>query len=285
MKKYRAFRIQIPISRLGVFHGLRELGSGYWRLFLFTLLALPVVGQAPPKKDESAFRPALLFADHMVLQRDGPLPVWGKGEPDDLVTVEFAGQQKTAKVAADGNWRVTLDPLAASTESRLMRIHSARSGRTIVIHDVLVGEVWLCSGQSNMEMPVGNLYRPDVYPGVVDCQREVASATNTRIRLLRVEHQTAAAPMHDVPSSGWQVCSPESAARFSAVGYFFARELQPRLEVPIGVISSAWSSTGAEAWCSPSGLRTLPKFSRRWERFQAACAANQSSNKPREIRR
>lgn len=242
------------------------------------LLTGTVLGQC----EEFSFRPASLFADHMVLQRDIPVPVWGMATSGDTITVEFAGQHKSTATGADGRWRITLNSLAASAESRPMRLHSAANNQTVVLSDVLVGEVWLGNGQSNMEMPVGNAYRPDVYPGVQNFREEITNANHPQLRLFLVEHQPAAAPMRDVPSAGWQVCSPETAPRFSAVGYFFARDLQRQLNVPVGMISAAWSATFAEAWCSPDGLRTLPKFARRLEAFEARTAR---TNPAPEIRR
>ncbi len=218
---------------------------------------------------EISFRPGSLFTDHMVLQRDLPAPVWGTATTGDTITVEFASQHKTATADADGQWQVTLDPMTASAESRPMRLHSAANNQTVVLSDVLVGEVWLGSGQSNMEMPVGNAYRPDVYPGAQNFREEITNANHPQLRLFLVDHQLAARPIRDVPSPGWQVCSPETVPRFSAVGYFFVRDLQRQLSVPVGMISSAWSATFAEAWCSPDCLRTLPKFARRREAFEA----------------
>lgn len=218
---------------------------------------------------ETPLRPMSLFSDHMVMQREIAVPVWGTAEPGDTVTVEFAGQRQSAKVDAAGCWQVKLAPLEASADPRPMHIRAHGSGQMVVANDVLVGEVWICSGQSNMEMPVGNPYRPDVYPGVTDFRREIARASHPQIRMFLVEHQLAEQPEREVPTPGWKVCTPETVPRFSAVGYFFARHLQEELKLPVGMISSAVSGTCAEAWCPAAGLRTMPKFARLLEKQRA----------------
>lgn len=202
------------------------------------------------------------FGDHMVLQRDRAVPVWGTAAPGERVTVEFApaadagqaGQKKTATADATGKWMVRLDPLKAGDKPAELKVGPR------VLRDILVGEVWLACGQSNMEMPVGDVYRPDAYPGVMNFKQELAAADQPAIRLLLVEHAAAFAPASDVPTPGWQVCTPHAAARISAVGYFFARHLHEERKVPVGIISSAWSATIAETWAGASGLRTVPKF-------------------------
>ena len=200
-----------------------------------------------------------LFTDHLLLQRDQPVPVWGWADVGEVVSVEFAGQTKGVTTDTAGKWQVKLEPLSASTEPRVLTV---RGKTTVVITDVLVGEVWICCGQSNMEMPVGNPYRPDVYPGVVNFKAELVNADQPQLRLLRADHQASLKPKDDLPSIGWQRCTPETAARFSGVGYFFARHLQQTQKIPVGMIQVAKSSTVAEAWTSPDGLRPLPKWAK-----------------------
>ena len=227
--------------------------SPAWKMAVFTVLACAFPAAADVRLPK-------LFTDHMLVQRDKPVPVWGWADAGEVVGVEFAGQAKNTTADASGKWMVRLDPLSASAAPRVMTV---KGKTTVEIKDVLVGEVWICCGQSNMEMPVGNLYRPDVYPGVADFKRELAGADQPLIRLFRPDHQTSLKPKADLPGSGWQCCTPETAARFSAVGYFFGRHLQQTLKVPVGMIQVAKSSTIAEAWTSPEGLRTLPK----WEKI------------------
>lgn len=246
---------------------------------------LVCAGLASAQAVENDCQPAVVFGSHMVLQRDIPVPVWGTAVPGDRITVEFAARHKEAEADPKGRWKVVLDPMKASAVPRRMIIRSSQGKSEIDFDDVLVGEVWLCSGQSNMEMPVGNLYRPDVYPGVVNFRQETAAATNDQIRLFRVDHQAASMPMRYAPTTGWEVCSPKAAARFSAVGYFFGRDLQSHLKVPIGMICSAWSATYVKAWSCPSGLRTLPKFARDLKELEARRAAAGLTNSLAKVRR
>ncbi len=189
-------------------------------------------------------RLAALFTDHAVMQQGKPIPVWGWDTAGQVVTVEFAGQSAQATAGVDGTWRATLPALAAGGPHTL----TVYGSDTLTIRDVLVGEVWLCSGQSNMQMTLGT---------VCDAEAEVAAADYTAMRLFTVPNMTAAAPADDVQAQ-WSVCSPEIAGGFSAVGYFFGRELYRRLGVPVGLINSSWGGTIAEAWTSREGLLTEP---------------------------
>jgi sialate O-acetylesterase len=209
-----------------------------------------------------------LIADHMVLQRGIPLTVWGWADPGEQVTVSIANQIVKTSADPGGKWKVGLQALAAGGPLGM----TVAGKNRIEVSDILVGDVWVCCGQSNMEMPVGNLYRPKVYPGVTDFRAELARADHPGIRLFLPDHQTSLAPKEDLPGTGWQVCTPETVARFSAVGYFFARHLNSRMNVPVGMIQAAKSSTTAEAWTSPEGLRTLPSWSRRLEKHAGAAA-------------
>ena len=250
------------------------------------LAACFFLGTSPrSQSSEIPCKPMSLFSDHMVLQRDMPVPVWGTAAPGDAIAIEFAGQRKSTAADATGKWQITLDPLEASSTPRQMLIHSAKTEKTCTLNDLLVGELWICSGQSNMEMPVGDGYRPDVYPGVVNFREEVATADHPKIRVFLVDHQTAARPAPDVPTPGWKVCSPESVSRFSAAGYFFARHLHEHLQVPVGMISAAWSSTTAEAWSSPAVLRSVPQTARLLDVLEARLAKADPAAKAPPIRR
>jgi sialate O-acetylesterase len=189
---------------------------------------------------------ASLFSDHMVLQRDRPVPVWGWSAAGDAITVEFAGQRKTAVAGADGKWMVSLEAMAASSEGRVLSAESRSGQEKVQASDVLVGDVWLCSGQSNMEWPVQT---------TKDNVAEVASAAHPRIRLFAVPRLALPEPQRDVESE-WKVCSPESVKDFSAVGYFFGREIQRAIDVPIGLINSSWGGTRIEAWTSRPAVET-----------------------------
>ena len=188
-----------------------------------------------------------VFDDNMVLQRDLPLPVWGKAAPGEVVTVGFAGQQKSATADAGGQWRVTLDPLPADKTPQILNV---RGENEVVFTNVLVGEVWLCSGQSNMEWPLDKSANPE---------EEKAAATFPEIRHFKIPRTSSAFPQWNTKGS-WQVCSPKTVGGFSAVGYFFARELYRQLDVPIGLINSTWGGTAIEPWMSPESAAASPKL-------------------------
>ena len=182
-----------------------------------------------------------VFSDHMVLQRDLPVPVWGTANPGESVTVRFADRIASTVAGADGSWRVTLDPLAASAESRTMSVEGTNR---VEIDDVLVGEVWICGGQSNMEWTVD---------GSSDPAAEKATANRPTLRLIKAPHITANRPQDDIQSA-WTVCSPETVGAFTAVGYAFGRHLQDELDVPIGLLSINWGGTRIEPWISNESL-------------------------------
>lgn len=196
------------------------------------------------------------FGDHMVLQQGRPVPVWGNAAPGEKITVEFAGQKKSALADASGRWRVDLKKLKASVESRALTVSGSESGAPLVVTDVLVGEVWLCGGQSNMERQLG--LRGGQKP-IVNWEQEVAAANYPLIRQLYVTQSRNIAPQSTVEAH-WAVCSPATAADFTAVGYFFARDLHAARGVPVGIIHSSWGGTPAEAWTSEEGLKAFPEF-------------------------
>lgn len=178
-----------------------------------------------------------IYSDHMVLQRDKPVPVWGWSTPGDDVTVEFAGQSRRATAAADGRWMTRLEPLAADAAAKALVVRSARGG-TITVNDVLVGEVWLGSGQSNMVMQVSRAR---------DYDAEKAAATLPLVRMFREESRGAAAPQ-ERGAGTWSVCSPDTVGGFSATLFFFGRELHRELGVPVGLVNSSVGGTPIEAW-------------------------------------
>jgi len=190
-----------------------------------------------------------IFGDHMVLQSGAPVPVWGWAKPGETVTVEFAGQRKIIVADAVGKWLVKLDALKSSVEPLELRAGN------VVIRDVLVGEVWLCGGQSNMERQLGPRPRQ---PLIQNWQQEVASADFPLIRHFDVAHKAAREPLDDVTGS-WAVCSPATVKNFTAVGYFFGRELHKELKVPVGLVHCSWGGTGVATWTSKAALDTLPE--------------------------
>ncbi len=186
-----------------------------------------------------------VFSDHMVLQRGQSVPVWGKADPGAVVAVEFAGQKKTAKADASGRWRVDLDPLKASAQPRTLTV-SAGSEKT-VFSDVLVGEVWLCSGQSNMQF---SLNRTD------NAEEAIAGANQPEIRLYATPRVYSEKPLEKIDSH-WTVCTPETAAPFSAVAYHFGLKLHKDLGVPVGLLHSSWGGTRIEPWTPPCGFEGI----------------------------
>lgn len=200
------------------------------------------------------------FQDHAVLQCGKSVPVWGKAGAGEAVTVEFAGQRQSATADATGRWRVTFDPLAASAEPRDLVVLSANQAaktETRKISDVLVGEVWLCSGQSNMDFRLAR---------AADGPEDIAAADFPAIRQLRIARNPAAAPQETV-AAAWAVCSPATAADFTAVGFYFARDLWRARGVPIGIIACAHGDTPVETWLSAETLGGAPEFgvvAQRW---------------------
>ena len=187
-----------------------------------------------------------ILGSHMVLQQGEKCPIWGWDDSDKQVTVEFAGQKHTSTVDDNGRWEVHLDSMEANAKGQTLTI---RGSSKIELTDVLVGEVWLCSGQSNMEWRVRQSANP---------QEEIAMAKHPLIRHIKIPHRAAAQPDNDVPSDGWKVCSPQTAADFTAVGYYFARYLQSEIKVPIGLIGSNWGGTRIEPWIPPVGFKSVP---------------------------
>jgi len=219
-------------------------------------LTLALALLAGPRAEEGQGRPFLhpLFTDHVVLQRDVPVPVWGWADPGDRVKVALAGQSVETTADAQGKWTARLGPYPAGGP-HTMAVTGPKSAE---VRDILVGDVWLCSGQSNMEWPLSHADR---------AKQEVAAANHPRIRLFTVPKKTAAVP-RDTADASWEVCTPQSAPEFSAVGYFFGRDLQRELDVPIGLIDSSWGGTVAEAWTSTGALEGLGDFKQALERVR-----------------
>ncbi|MEX2212755.1 MAG: sialate O-acetylesterase [Phycisphaeraceae bacterium] len=187
-----------------------------------------------------------IFGSNMVIQRDREIPVWGWADAGEAVTVEFAGQTKETQADAKGTWRVALDAVKVG-KPLILRV----TGRnTIELSNILVGDVWLCSGQSNMAWTVRRSDHAD---------REITSATQPRIRLITVPRETADAPQGDFKGK-WEECSPQTIGEFSAVGYFFGRELEKHVNVPIGLINSSYGGTPADAWTSRAALEAAQDF-------------------------
>ena len=186
-----------------------------------------------------------VFSDHMVLQRDRDVRVWGWAAPNEEVRVTVAGQRWLTTANANGDWSVTLSPQKAGGPHTL-------SVNTVEFKDVLFGDVWVCSGQSNMQWSVAQS---------ANAQEEVANANYPNVRLFQAPQTSAEHPLATL-GSGWQACTPESVRNFSAVAYFFGRELNAKSGVPIGLINTSWGGTPVESWMSRNALRRIPETSR-----------------------
>jgi len=198
---------------------------------------------------------AAIFGDNMVLQQGQDVPVWGWASSNADVTVKFFGQSKSTRADTDGKWLVKLEKLKTSFAPQTLTVES---GETKNFTNILVGEVWLASGQSNMEKPIG------IKAGqksVFNAAQELAAADYPNIRIFKVEKKLAAAPLADLgTNSGWLACSSNTldSTSFSAAAYFFGREIYTNLNVPVGLVESSWGGTRIEPWTPPVGFEKIP---------------------------
>ncbi|OGV43641.1 MAG: hypothetical protein A2X48_16555 [Lentisphaerae bacterium GWF2_49_21] len=228
------------------------------RLKLWILLAFFAVSSTLFSADTPAsLKLHPLFTNNMILQRDIPVPVCGTADAGDKVAVAFAGQQKEAVVGNDGKWSVKLDALKASADPQIMEISSSNGNQKLKIENVLIGDVWICSGQSNMQWTVDKS---------MDAQKEIAEANYPNIRLFTVPRKTSTEPSLELKGN-WETCSPKSVPGFSAAGYFFGRELHKKLNVPMGLINSSWGGTVAEAWTTWGTLESTPELAPLIQKF------------------
>ena len=234
--------------------------ASWLRLFVVLMSSVAVLevhaANSPPM-----LRLAGVFGDHMVLQRGAPIPVWGSATPGETVRVTLRGTTRTTRTGIDGRWSVRLPAAPAGGPHEL----KVKGSQTLVLRDVLVGDVWLCSGQSNMEWTLAQSQ---------DAAREVAAANHPLIRHVRVPHRASLQPLADMPAVSWQPSSPSTAGEFSAVAYFFAQRVQKELglrnvpgavpgaaaraAVPIGLINTSWGGSHIETWTSPRAALADP---------------------------
>jgi sialate O-acetylesterase len=236
-------------------------------------LATTLVLLTHPRQAAADVKLASLFTDHMVLQREMKVPIWGTAEPREEVTVTISQQKFGAKVGADGKLDVTVDlahqkvgTVAGKDGKWLLRLAPLKAGfgplemtitgkNTITLKDILIGEVWLCSGQSNMEFTVSKAVKR--FAGTINEQEEIAAAKWPQIREFTVKMSTQQTVQTAVKGQ-WQVCSPETVPAFSAVGYFMARKLHQDLKVPVGIINTSYGASTAQAWISKEMLSSDP---------------------------
>ncbi|MDR1477996.1 MAG: hypothetical protein LBJ00_03550 [Planctomycetaceae bacterium] len=189
-----------------------------------------------------------IFASGMVLQRDLPLPIWGIADPQEKITVSVGAQVRTTEAGADGRWQVKFDPFKLGKPTTLV----IKGKNEIVLDNVLIGDVWLCSGQSNMQWAMNS------HP---DSKADVPSVNNSNIRLFQVKRETAASPQDQLtPTVVWKAANPESVGNFSSIGYYFGEKLNLELGVPIGLIDSSWGGSRIEPWTSVEGFRSVPSL-------------------------
>jgi sialate O-acetylesterase len=201
-----------------------------------------------------------LIADNMVLQQQRPVRIWGKATPGEAVTVRFANQSHETQASTEGKWEVFLPPMHAGGPYDM----TIEGSNSIQLHDILIGEVWVASGQSNMAWTLKNSKNSDI---------EIPAANHPQIRFFHVKTTVADQPADDVTDATWKVCNPDNAAAFSGVAYFFARELLHMRGVPIGIIQSAVGGTPAQAWTSAGKMLENPSlqwYRDRWAGYEAA---------------
>ncbi len=188
------------------------------------------------------------FSDNMVLQRQLPIKIWGWADAKEKVTLQLGKSKAKVQPGKNGYWLATLPPMEAGGPYSL----TVQGKNSLLLSNILIGEVWLAGGQSNMEWKLGN--------NINNHLQEILDANYPQIRVLNVDNKTAFTPLPDIESKGWKVCSPGTAGDFSAVAYFFARHLWNKFKVPVGIIQSEWGGTPAEAWTSVEALATMPDF-------------------------
>jgi sialate O-acetylesterase len=202
-----------------------------------------------------------IFADHMVLQRNKPVRIWGWSRASDTVTIRFADQIKTATATAAGTWETELDPLEASLTGQKLSVQGPDN--QVTLRDVLVGEVWLCGGQSNMEFKLR---------ASRDADMEMGCADDPALRYIRLPKTARFQAQTDFPVSDneghWQACVAKQAENCTAVGYYFGRRVRRRLKVPVGLIDTSWGGTMAQHWVPQDRLKPFDTMARYFDEFQ-----------------
>jgi sialate O-acetylesterase len=244
-----------------------------WNWGCVTMMALVAAGAA-----QAQVTVPKILSDHMVVQRDLPVHVWGLATVGEAVSVEFRGEMRTVATDRIGHWSVYLKPGAAGGPFE-MTVKGAAGEQPITIHDILVGDVWVASGQSNMEFAMRQ---------AATAAADLPKADNPRIRLMIVNKKAAEYPMQDVDTEGWAASTPETAKNFSAAAWYFAREIEQREHVPVGVIDSTWGGTVAEAWVRLTALgedaALNPLFASRGKMIEGgADAARQIADEQKQI--
>jgi sialate O-acetylesterase len=210
-------------------------------------------------------KPSALFSNHMVLQSGMPVPIWGSADPGEKVTVAFGKQKKSVTAGADGRWMVRLSKLKTGGPFEM----TISGKNSITVKDVLVGEVWLGSGQSNMAFTVSKQHAS--YAGLLNEEQEIAAANYPQIRMFTGKTAKTYQPQSEIEGQ-WLVCSPETVGDFSAVGYLFARDLQKALNVPVGIVTEAYGASTAESWIRRETIAAGPLLKPMLDKFDALVA-------------
>jgi len=233
---------------------------------IFTVLAI-IFSVLLSKADVGV---ADIFSDHMVLQRNIPLKVWGDADPGEKLYVSFNGQKVKTKANKFGKWSVVLDPMKAGGPFKMI----VQGINEIIFEDILIGDVWVCSGQSNMQWPVSKS---------VNAEKEIENANYPNIRLFDVPRTVSNTPLEKIPNTTWKICTPETIKNFSAVGYYFGRDLQKEIDVPVGLIHSSWGGTCVETWTSKASITKVPKYENMGPRIDAYDAEKIIDQKRNEL--
>ncbi|MCL5097298.1 MAG: sialate O-acetylesterase [Candidatus Omnitrophica bacterium] len=237
--------------------GSQRSAKRSWIIYLVATMIVAATGYSPSV--QAAVRLPKVFSDHMVLQREKPMVVWGWAEPDETVTVRLGAESRQAQANDRGEWKAVLPEMEAGGPYML----TVKGSSTVSFQDVMIGEVWLCSGQSNMEMGIG-MSR--------NAKEEIAAADYSGIRLLMVPNRWTPEPQDDMDGT-WKVCSPKTVAEggwngFSAAAYFFGRELHKKLGVAVGLIDATWGGTLIQPWTPPEGYALVPSLKEEYKRVQ-----------------
>lgn len=221
--------------------------SKQWRLLLITLVTMWMMSVLGQLAQADVKLPAI-FTSHMVVQRDQPIRIWGWAAAGEEVTVTFGAAKATAKTDEQGNWKVSLPAVKSDGKTHTIQVQGKNS---ITLEDVLIGEVWVCSGQSNMQWALKQSYDSDL---------DMLTANYPEIRLISVPQVGTQEPAKDFKGQ-WDVCTPQTAGDFSAVGFYFGRQLHKTLNVPIGLIDNAWGGSACEAWIRRDIMEKDGKYS------------------------
>jgi len=219
--------------------------ASFFKPVLFAMAFVASFGAGAARADVTLGK---LFSDNMMVQRNRPIRVWGKAAPGEAVVVTLAG--KTAETKADGKgaWIVELPPLAEGNNLEL----AVTAANKLLLKNVIVGDIWLCSGQSNMEWTLAQC----------DGAEDAKAADLPMIRRVKFAHQVATAAADEPPAGPWQVCTPQTAGEFTAAGFHFARELQAKTGVPIGLLDDNWGGTAIEPWVAPEGIASVAELAK-----------------------